>query len=372
MKKVLFAATVDNHIIQFHLPFLKWFKEMGYEVHVASKGLSQIPYADYKHNVSFERSPFKKKNIKAHRELKNIIKKNNFNVIHCHTPTASVLTRINAFKTRKYGTKVLYTAHGFHFYKGAPLKNWFLYFPIEFFMANFTDAIITINKEDYNFSKKYFSSKKTKSFLIPGVGVDENTYTKKKFEKVVYTREEIALKSTDFILIYAAELNKNKNQLFLIKAMKKIADIYPEVKLLLAGTGDMEDEYIAQVKRLNLERSVKFLGFRDDLKDIIPICDVGVSSSKREGLALNVIEYAMCGLPLLVSRNRGHLEIVRNNQNGFLFDYNDEEEFMKKIVEIYENKKMRNNFSKEAASSVKKFGLENALNEMKKIYKEYI
>ena len=131
MKKVLFTATVDSHILQFHLPFLKLFKENGYEVHVATNGNDEIPYCDVKHVVSFERSPIKINNLKAIGQLRKIINEEKFDIIHTHTPMGSVITRLAAKKARKkYHTRVIYTAHGLHFFKGAPLKNWLIFYPI--------------------------------------------------------------------------------------------------------------------------------------------------------------------------------------------------------------------------------------------------
>ena len=159
MKKVLFVATVNRHIIGCHLPYLKWFKEQGYEVDVASRGIEEIDYCDKHFNLSFERFPLKSNNIKAYKELKKIISNNHYEIIHCHTPVGGVLTRLAARKERKKGTKVLYTAHGFHFYKGAPLLNWIIYYPIEKIMAKFTDCLITIVNEDYEFAKKHLKAK---------------------------------------------------------------------------------------------------------------------------------------------------------------------------------------------------------------------
>ena len=155
MKKVLFVATVaKTHICVFHLRFLKMFKDWGYEVHVAARNdfvdaPCVIPHCDVFHDIPFERSPLKSENLKAYKQLKKIIDAEKFDLIHCHTPVGGVLARLAARKARKYGTKVLYTAHGFHFYKGAPLKNWLLYYPVEKFCSRFTDVLITINKEDF-------------------------------------------------------------------------------------------------------------------------------------------------------------------------------------------------------------------------------
>ena len=173
MKKVLFVATVDSHIELFHLPYLKMFKEYGYEVHVATNTDNEIQYCDSKHKISVERNPLKFCNIKAIKQLTKIINEEHFDIIHCHTPMGSVVARIAARKARKTGTRVIYTAHGFHFYKGAPLKNWILFYPVEKCLAKYTDTLITINKEDYNCAKKRFGRRCLDIRYVPGVGVND-------------------------------------------------------------------------------------------------------------------------------------------------------------------------------------------------------
>ena len=149
MKKVLFTATVDSHILQFHLPFLKMFKENGYEVHVATNGDESIPFCDKKIKISFERSPFKINNLKAIGQLRKVINEEQYDIIHTHTPMGSVVTRLAAKQARKKNnTRVIYTAHGFHFFKGAPILNWLVFYPVEKWLAKYTDTLITINKED--------------------------------------------------------------------------------------------------------------------------------------------------------------------------------------------------------------------------------
>jgi glycosyltransferase EpsD len=186
MKKVLFTATVDSHILQFHLPFLKMFKENGYEVHVATNGNEKIPYCDVKHVVSFERSPIKINNLKAIKQLKKICEKEKFDIIHTHTLMGSVVTRLAAKKARrKYNTRIIYTAHGFHFFKGAPIKNWILFYPVEKYLAKYTDTLITINQEDYELAKMKFNKRCKDIQFVPGVGIDEKKFdfemTKKKY-----------------------------------------------------------------------------------------------------------------------------------------------------------------------------------------------
>ena len=131
--------------------------EYNCEVHVAARdnlaeknGL-KLDFAEKVFDVPFSRSPKSKDNIKAYKQLKKIIDEGQYDVIHCNTPMGGIVTRLAARKARKNGTKVFYTAHGFHFYKGAPKKNWIVFYPIEKFFANhYTDKLITITNEDYD------------------------------------------------------------------------------------------------------------------------------------------------------------------------------------------------------------------------------
>jgi len=241
VKKALFVATVDIHIKSFHLPYLKLLKEMGYEVHVATNGDEQFPNCVKKYQICVERSPFKLRNIKAIKQLKKIINKEKYDMIHCHTPMGAVVTRIAAKQARKkYKTRVIYTAHGFHFYKGAPIKNWLIFYPIEKILATHTDDLITINKEDYNLAKSKF---KTKVHYVPGVGIDESKFdfemTPKEIQEL---RKSLGLKKDDFVIIYPAELSFRKNQEWLIKTLEKLIKKNKEIHLLLPGKDSLNGQ----------------------------------------------------------------------------------------------------------------------------------
>lgn len=323
MKKVLFCATVESHIRHFHIPYLKYFKELGYEVHVASKGTFECPYIDEYYDIPFERSPFKSGNFKAYIKLKKVIDQNKYDIIHCHTPMGGALTRLAAIKSRKSGTKVIYTAHGFHFYKGAPLLNWMIYYPVEKMLAHFTDCIITINQEDYKLAKSKFKAGRVE--LISGVGVDTDKFKPVSLEQKTALREKYGYKNDDFLMMYSAEFNKNKNQELLLHAMSQIKDKVPSAKLLLAGKNSgCLSKCIDLTKKYKIEDKVVFLGYRRDLDKILPMCDICVSSSKREGLPLNILEALACGLPVAASKIRGHIDIIQGSSNGYLFSNNDE------------------------------------------------
>lgn len=367
MKKVLFTATVDSHILHFHLPYLKYFKEQGYEVHVATNGNAEIPYCDKKHIVSFERSPIKLNNLKAINQLKKIIEKEKFEIIHCHTPMGSVVTRIAARKARKkYNTKVIYTAHGFHFYEGAPILNWLIFYPIEKWLSKYTDILITINEEDYNIAKKKFKAKNIE--LVHGVGVDEHNFnfeiSKEERNKL---RESLGLKDDDFVLIYIAELSKRKNQKMLLNAMKELTKKYREIKLLLVGEDSLNGKLQKIVSKNKLENNVIFLGYRHDIPQLLKISNLLVSTSRQEGLPVNVIEGLMSGLFAIVTNCRGNRDLILNEENGYIIE--NEKLLIEKILKV---KRTSNelHFNDKNREELKKFGLENIMEEMKRIYKK--
>ena len=357
-KKVLFVATVDSHILQFHIPYLKLFKEHGYEVHVATNGKEQIPYCDKKHVICVERNPIKFNNLKAIRQLKKIINEEKFNIIHCHTPMGSVVTRIAAKKARKkYGTKVIYTAHGLHFFKGAPIKNWLIFYPIEKILSKYTDCLITINEEDYNLAKNKFWCKDIE--FVQGVGVDKNRFnfvmSEEEKNKI---RNELNINKDDFVIIYPAELSKRKNQQMLLDIIKELKDQgYKNVKLLLPGLDSMNGAYQKYANNLGIQDEVRFLGYRNDIPKLMKISNLAVSVARQEGLPVNLIEAMMCDLPIVATDCRGNRDLI-----GDCVKINDKEDFKKKIIDIIENKTIKN-YDKD------KFELSNVMEKMIFIYK---
>ena len=363
MKKVLFSATVDSHILHFHIPYLKLFKENGYEVHVATNGDEKIPYCDVKHKISFERSPIKINNIKAIKQLKEVIDKENFDIIHCHTPMGSVVTRLAARKARKNGTRVIYTAHGFHFYKGAPLLNWLLFYPIEKYLSKYTDDLITINKEDYGLAKRKFHARNT--YYIPGVGVDPNKFNiNLTSEEKHELRESLGLKDDDFVIIYVAELNKNKNQKMAIETIKDLVKKDDKIKLLLVGKDSYNGKYQEMVKKLGIDKNVIFTDYRKDIPQLMKISDLAISTSLREGLPVNLIEAMRSCLPIVCTNCRGNRDIAFENENAYLVDINDISSLEEKILKI-----KNGDFTKDYdLKNAEKYFIENVKINMENIY----
>ena len=371
-KKILFCATVDFHFKAFHLPTMKWFKEQGWEVHVAAAGNIDLPFTDQKHVIPIHRSPFRKENVKAYQELKAIINQNQYKIIHCHTPLGGALTRLSAKEARKNGTKVLYTAHGFHFCKGAPYINWLLYYPIEKKLAAFTDCLITINREDYVLAvEQRFPSQHIE--LVNGVGVDTTRFQPATEKQKKELRLKLGFKQDDFILFYAAEFNKNKNQKVLINAIATLKDELPKARLLLAGEGILLEECKRLAEKIGVSSQVEFLGFRKDIDQILPACDVAVGSSYREGLPVNIMEAMACGLPVVASDNRGHRELVFEEYNGFLLQENCSSEFSAAWKNLYTNTEQRKLFGLNGRKLIlNKFNEEAVRLQLAEIYKKYM
>ena len=371
MKKVLFVATVTRHINAFHIPYLKWFKEQGYEVYVASRGDEPIEYCDKHFDIPFERFPIKPSNIEAYKQLKNIIDENKYEIIHCHTPVGGVLTRLAARKARKkYNTKVIYTAHGFHFYKGAPILNWIIYYPIEKVCARWTDCLITITNEDYEFAKKHLKAKNIEH--VNGVGMNPERLKKEltQEEKDKF-RSKLGIRKDDIVFSYIAELNANKNQILLIKTIQGLKKEQHNIRLLLIGDGPLKEQYQQYIKENNLENEIQLLGKRQDINELLSITNIYLASSIREGLPVNVMEAMYKGLPIIATDNRGHRELIHNGKNGYICEKNDTENFENSIQKFLKDMSIINNMKGINKILVKKYELEAVKNKMEEIYKKW-
>ena len=331
MKKVLLTATVQSHICQFHKPLAEMLHQKGYEVHVAAKdnlaekqGLS-LDFADKVFDVPFSRSPKSKDNLAAYKALKKIIAENGYDVIHCNTPMGGIVTRLAARRARRKGTKVIYTAHGFHFYNGAPKSHWLFYYPIEKMMAKYTDVLITINEEDYALARKKL--KVPKICKMNGVGIPfERLETKACREDV---RRELGLAEEDFVLLSVGELNKNKNNIVVLKAMAQLKN--PHLKYVVLGNGPLREELEREIEALGLAAQVQFVGYTRDVGKYHKAADAFCFASLREGLGLAAIEAMHSGLPLITSNVHGINDYSKNGVTGFSVAPHSVEEFAKAI-----------------------------------------
>lgn len=362
VKKVLFVASVTGHITAFHLPFLEHFKNKGYMVEVAANGEKEIPFCDTRHQVCFARNPVNKSNFSAYGKLKKIIQQKNYDIVHCHTPVAAMMTRIAARKMRKCGTRVIYTAHGFHFYKGASIKNWLVYFPVEWICSFFTDDIITINKEDYAFAEKKLHSKRL--HYVPGVGIDVD-----EFSDVVVDREkkrdELGIPRDCIAILSVGEINDNKNQEVVLRAIAKNPrkDIY----YVICGKGG-KTEYLQNLaKELGMGDRLIMPGFRKDVPEIYRCCDLFAFPSFREGLSVSLMEAMCSGLPVMCSAIRGNVDLIEEMKGGFLFDPHSVESVSTALNRFLECDCM-NEIIEYNKNKIKEFSLEAVNKQMREIY----
>lgn len=373
--KILFVATVRSHIGQFHMPFIEELKRRGCEVHAAFKDNSgdkpglDLSAIDRVFEVPFSRSPYSASNIKAYNMLKKIIEENNYDAVHCHTPMGAVVTRLAAENSRKKGTKVIYTAHGFHFYRGASKKNWLLFYPVEKYLSKYTDCLITINQEDYDLAvRKAFKAKKI--YRVNGVGVDLSRFHSVTEEEKQQLRKEYGYKNDDFILIYPANLTAGKNHYMLFDAVKKVLEKHNNIRLLCPGQQELIDDYTAKVKELGIEDKVEFLGYRRDIERLAGLSDISVSASVREGLPVNLIEAMAIGNAIVATDVRGNRDVVKNNVNGFTVGLKESDKMAEQICGLIESPKLCRKFREKSLEMVAAYSTESVISEMIKIYKD--
>lgn len=372
MKSILIVTSSDYFVRVFLIPYIKALVDEGWLVHVASAYDGEdIPYIHQHIDIPVERTPFSLKNWKAIKMLSRQIECSRYDIVHCHTPVGAYIGRLAARRARRlYGTKVIYTAHGFHFYDGAPLLSWLLYYPAEQFLSRYTDAIVTINKEDSLRVERRFT-RIAKRYYLPGVGYDEERI-KPDLSHISVLREELGLHPDDFVLIYTANLIAGKNHCFLLSCLQQIVKEIPRCKLLLCGEGSMREIIANKVEELHLQQHVVFAGFTWSIGDYMMLADVAVSASRREGLPLSIIEAMSSRLPVVATRIRGIEDLIENNVNGLLYTLDDKEQFCKHIISLYKNPQKRQSLSQRAAEGIERYSAKEIVPQMIGIYHEIL
>ncbi len=363
MKKVLFVATVVEHLKAFHTPYIEYLEGKGYAVECATKLKEGIHVCQREHNVDFERNPIKLKNVKAFKKLKNIIDKGEYEFIHCHTPMGALLTRLAALGARRRGTRVIYTAHGFHFFKGAPVLNWLIYFPAEWFCSFFTDVLITINQEDYNFAKKHLHAKRTE--YVHGVGVDTQK-VKNALDDMDKKRAELGIPKDNIAVLSVGELNENKNHETVLRAIASLER--KDITYVICGEGDRYDFLINLAQELGMADRLILSGYREDAAEICKCCDIFAFPSRREGLPVSVMEAMLAELPVVGSQVRGVRDLTHEGKSGFLYNSEDVAGFAQGIKKLAESKELRARFGEYGRSAVMPYTIENVIADMGRIY----
>ncbi|MBE5907706.1 MAG: glycosyltransferase family 4 protein [Lachnospiraceae bacterium] len=370
-KKVLFVATVvKTHIMQFHIPYLQMFQEHGWETAVASRNDyenpqdCQIPYCDHYYPVDFERNPMKPGNIAALRELKRIIREGDYDIIHCHTPMGGVLARIAGREARKKGCKIIYTAHGFHFFDGAPLLNWLMYYPVEKHLAHDTDVLITMNREDYDRALAKMPAKEIK--YVHGVGVDTKRFASASVDAKTL-RESIGLSEDEPMILTVGELIKRKNHEMILRALGGMKD--SKWKYVIVGRGVLLDHLKEVAKECGIEDRVIFLGYRRDIPEMLHACDLFVFTSFQEGLPVAIMEAMAAGAPILCTKNRGTADLIEDGVSGAFTEMN-AEDLRAKMQILLAHPEVRDAYAKKSLERIGTFDIEVVKKEMELIYFE--
>lgn len=369
MKKILYVANITQHIIRFHLPYLKWFKEHGFEVHVAASGIDTIENCDVFFDIPVQRTPFSMKNYEAYKKLKTIIDDHGYDVVVGNTSIAAGIMRLAARNARRKGTKVVFFAHGLHFYNGASIKKWIIYYPIERYFAFFTDRFVTINAEDCRHLAKWYPRK---VYKINGVGVKHERFFPVEATVKSEYRKELGYAESNFILVYSAEFIERKNHRFIIDSTQLLASKVDNLKILFLGRGVTLEQMKLYAKEKEVDNYIDFLGFRNDVPKLIAISDVGISASKVEGLGLNIVEEMLMALPVVATVDKGHKELIKHGVNGYLFQQNSTEEFVNFIRSLALSEDLRVKMAKQSYELAQKFILPTALKQYTEIVESLI
>ncbi|MBB6638158.1 glycosyltransferase family 4 protein [Cohnella thailandensis] len=377
MKRMLMLASVSSMIDQFNMPNIKLLQEMGFQVDVAcnfengntssSERVSafkkeledqQINY----YQIDFARNVTKlAQNLRAYKQVKRLLEANNYSFVHCHSPIGGVVGRLVAKKTN---TKVIYTAHGFHFYKGAPLINWLIYYPIEKILSKNTDVLITINAEDYQIAARRFSTKNV--IQIPGVGIDVEKFDTNRNNKSEI-REQLGIKKDELMLLSVGELSKRKNHEIVIKALSLISD--ERVIYYICGRGELQEELVTLSEKLDIKNRVIFLGYKTNISDYCKAADLFVFPSLQEGLPVALMEAMASGLPVIASKIRGNIDLIKDKDGGYLVNPSDSGSYANGIKQIINNPEELESFGERNKEYIKEYGLDKVEMIMRDIYK---
>lgn len=365
--KILYVSTLSNTINAFMIPHIMLLFDQGHQVDIACNIDREIRNNLKERgcevfNIEFQRTPLSKRNYHAYKKLKMLIKTGEYDLIHTHTPIASACVRLAC--KREKNTKVIYTAHGFHFHKGAPLKNWLIYYPIERYLSKYTDVLITINNEDYERAKRSFRA--AKNSYIPGVGLDTKSFDNLKVDKLT-KRKEIGVPEEAFLILSVGELNKNKNHETIIRAVAKLNN--PNIHYVICGRGPLKSKLKELTRELGVDKQVTLLGFRKDVAHICQVADIFAFPSKREGLGMAALEAMASRLPIITSNVHGIVDYSIDGKTGFCNSPTDVDAFVTSIEKLFVDEDLRIRIGQYNKDYVNKFSLEIVTDKLASIYK---
>lgn len=368
-KKILFCASTISHIKNFHLPYLKVFNEKGYEVWVVANKVEQVPYADHVISLNFYKKILSVKNLKAILAAKRLLREQNFDIISTHTTLASAIIRAAIILMHRK-PKVFCTVHGYLFNENDGLKKWIYLLP-EKICASVTNVLMVMNHEDYIIAEKN-KLYQDKLYYIDGMGIDLTRFNMVSKEERFELRKKLGFSGSDYLFVYAAEFSKRKNQTLLINAFAKVCKEYPNLKLLLAGEGVLQEDCKVLSYELKAEEQILFLGYVKDMKAIYSMCDACVTTSRIEGLPFNVMEAMACGLPVIASKIKGHVELLSHERTGKLFELEDQEGLEEALINLYLDKEKQAKCVHNELINIHKYELGKVSRQIMTIYQKNI
>ena len=370
-------TTIGGFLQQFEMNDVTALQELGFEVHYVSNFKNPIYDMDLEklqkkgiklHHIEIQKSPLRLiRNIKALKQLLKVVAQEGIHIFHLHNPMGGVLGRVSALFYKDKARYIIYTAHGFHFYKGAPFCNWLLYYPIERLLAGKTNCLITINKEDYEQAKGFKLKQPGTVVRIPGVGVDI-----KRFAPAAGMREkmrhELQVEEDIFYILSVGELNHNKNHEVILRAIAKLRN--PRIHYGICGIG-YRSEYLEELAvKLGIGQQFTLFGYKKNIPDMLQIADCFAFPSIREGLGIAAIEAMAAGIPLITSDCRGTREYMQEGVNGYVCRSGSVEEYAQAILRIKESSEKREEMSAACREKAKEFNLSRTSRIMQQLYKE--
>lgn len=373
MSKILFISNISNRITTFVTASIAAAHSLNMDFYQAANwqdaNPSQIATDEKAYDIKIKsvpipRNPLSKTNFTAYKELVAFIKQENIDYIHCNTPTGGILGRLAGKKCKV--KKVIYQAHGFHFYKGAPKINWLVYYPVEKWLAHYTDALITINSEDFELAKAKLKLRKNgKVYYVPGVGIDTSQYNlseKSREEK----RRELGLGEDDVALISMGDLIERKNYATAIRSISETNE--PKLQYFICGKGPEEENLKELAESLGVTKQIHFLGFRSDIKELLSAADIFLFTTKQEGLPRSMMEAMASGLPCIASKIRGNTDLLDGTEGGFLCETTDTAAYAEKLKLLANDKDLREVMGKNNLIAIQKFSTETVNEELRKVY----
>ncbi|MBQ3762481.1 MAG: glycosyltransferase family 4 protein [Clostridia bacterium] len=369
--KILYITSLSGRRINgFMRSAIIAAKQLGYEFVMAcnTEGMDKDGYvADCEEygitvkHIDFQRNPLDRRNLVAYKQLNALMCEDNYDVVHCNTPIGGLLGRLSA---KKAGIKnVIYQAHGFHFYQGAPIPNWAMYYPVERWMAKYTDTLVTITKEDYERAQRW---KTCHVEYVHGVGINLNTFSQRESDERNNTlREQLGISKNAYVLLSVGELNENKNHMSVIKAVEGLP---LNIVYVICGEGELRNEYEQFIQKKSLTNRIILAGFCQNVEDYYRMADLFVFPSHREGIPGSIMEAMATGVPVVASNTRGIRDLVLNEE--YLFDSHNSDAIRKRI--LWAEQQDHTSVVESYRQTIIPYAFDSVVKELKAIYEQYL